>query len=334
MTSCHTAFRCSSRCWGMARCIFGIQNYPDLPLTLETAMTDRILLKPTRNDIDQWIKRFVPELMLWWWDDSPIPDENLAVRVLRRSESRDDPVVRDIVTVNAFHTWAMSENVTRIIIDDGSWIASRSEEELRRASELQVRYRRGLCIPHQRLGNDAVLPDAAIVDGTVVLNQHLWASLPEVAKRAVIETELSEWDRDTAWPVPEHALAHIADISNTFVQQEGVNCLSVTAFAVTSNRDDLLQWMLPEAFLDVLRNYGYTKIGESSAQSGDVIVFRDEKGTIVHAAFAVEADRILNKNGQTSFNPVAIVDLATLREDWPNYSWELLRQAVANPAML
>lgn len=139
MTSCHTGFGCSSRYWSMARCIFGIQNYPDLPLTLETAMTDRILLKPTRNDIDQWIKRFVPELMLWWWDDSPIPDENLAVRVLRRSESRDDPVVRDIVTVNAFHTWAMSENVTRIIIDDGSWIASRSEEELRRASELQVR---------------------------------------------------------------------------------------------------------------------------------------------------------------------------------------------------
>lgn len=289
-------------------------------------MNDRLTLKPTEDDITWWMTYFVPNLMLWWWDGATIPNASHAGRVLDRVGARKDPLIGDIATVNTFHMWAMHENVENIIVDDGSWIGSLTEEERQHASELQVRFRRGLCIPLERFGTDVPIPQSALYDGRVVLDQSLWASLPESARRSVTESELADWDPDTTFRIPENTPQHVTAIANTFVLQEGVNCLSVTAFALTANREDLFQWMLPDDFSAILDESGYQRIDATVPTARDVLVFRDEEGTIVHAAYALQPDRILNKSGQTSFNPIAIVDLSELLGDWSPFEFEIYRR--------
>lgn len=289
-------------------------------------MIKSIPLKPSENDLLWWLNRFVPEFVLWWWDDSAIPNDFEVPRVLNRANCRHDPIIGDIRYVNAFHTWAMHEEVQKVIVDDGSWISSLSPDARRSASELQVRFSRGLCIPHQRFGEHPSFPEYACFDGRVVLDQSLWVSLTERAKRSVIQAELPDWDRDITYPVPEATAAHIANIANSFMLQEGVNCLAVVAYAVTGNRDDLHQWLLPDVFIGLLQSAGYSEINVAAPDANDIIVFKDDDGNIVHAAYTIQPDRILNKSGQTSFNPIAITDLASLREDWAEYRLVIQRR--------
>lgn len=289
-------------------------------------MTEKLTLCPKDSDYDWWIERFVPNPMLWWWDDAEIPSESFAQRVIDRKDGRSDSLVGDIAYVNSFHTWAIHDDVERIIIDDGRWIQSLSHDERLAVSEIQVRLNRGLCILSERFGDDLELPAKNLSNGRVVLDQVLWKSLPDSIKRQVIEAELADFDSDATYPVPDGTPQHIAKIANGFVQQEGVNCLAVTAFAITANRDDLLQWMMPDRFEYFLRKYEYTGVSAAALESGDILVFRDDDQNMVHAAYAIQADRILNKNGQTSFNPVSITDLVTLEEEWRGYSLTIYRQ--------
>lgn len=289
-------------------------------------MPSRISITPTQADLAAWSRSFVPTPMLWWWDDSAIPSTELALRIVDRTDVRRDPIASDIRYVNAFHSWVMPKDVTRIVVDEGIWVESLSAEERRHASDLQVRFHRGLCIQRDRFPADQVLPEAALSGDRVALDHALWMSLSEAAKLSILKTELPEWDTDTTFPIPINTPAHIAGIANSFVHLEGVNCLSVTAFAITGNRGDLEQWMFAEVFVEVLDHANYIPVGAVALQRNDVLVFRDGDGNIVHAAFALASDRILNKNGQTTFNPIAIVDLVTLKHDWANCAAEIYRR--------
>lgn len=282
-------------------------------------MTDRIQIKPTEQNLDRWMRVFVPPTMLWWWDNSPIPNAGLAIRIVPRARLGTEPLLKDIVYVNAFHSWAMSKEVSYVIVDNGEWSDNLSEDDRSRASALQVRFKRGLCPPRERFG-EVELSESTMADGRVVLDYSLWRSLADYVKRNVVEAELRDWDRDCSHAISVDTPEHIASVANSFVHREGINCLSVTAFAITARQDDLYQWMQPESFNSILRNYEYTESEAESPSAGDVIVFRDEDGNVVHAAYALGSDRILNKNGQTSFNPIAIVNLETLKEDWREYS--------------
>lgn len=288
-------------------------------------MTTPLTLTPNEADILYWCQSFVPELALWWWDDSSIPLPQNAVRVIDRTRYRDDVVGGDIVYVNAFHAWVMPREVTRIVVEDGGWVASLGADEHQRASRLQVKYSRGMCIARGRLPNDIAPPAPAVVDDHVVLYPALWESLSLAARRCVIKTELPMWDRDTTSAVPAGTPGHIARIANTFVRQEGVNCLAVTAYAISGDYDLLMQWLMPEQFLSVLAQRGFREVENASIHADDVVVMKDAD-RIVHAAYALQPDLLLNKNGQTSFNPIALIDIAMLRRDWRGYSLSVFRR--------
>lgn len=290
------------------------------------AMNEPINLAPTDQDFARWIREFVPKQVLWYWDDSQIPNQHLVGRIVLRGEISQHADLTDIHQVNAFHLWAMPESVSRIVVDDGSWISSLSSAERSLASEKQVQANRGLCVPIQRFGEDVFLQAEVISGDIAVLDYDLWQLLPESARRSVIETELPEWDDSVSYPLPKTAPEHIVEIANSFIRQEGVNCLSVTAFAITGDRDDLMQWMDRTEFARVLRINGYTRTTEPYQAPGDVVLFRDTEGNIVHAAYIVEPNQLLNKNGQSSFNPVTITDLNRLREQWQGFHGQIYRQ--------
>lgn len=141
----------------------------------------------------------------------------------------------------------------------------------------------------------------------------------------MIRAELPDWDDELAYPVPEAMPVHQRGIANGFIQQEGVNCLAVAAYAITGRPGDLLQWLHPEEFLEILEQHGYAPSGGTEPQSGDVLTFSLE-GAIVHAAYCLAPNRILNKSGQSSFNPVRIIDAPILRREWDDYRLMIYRR--------
>lgn len=289
-------------------------------------MTDRVDLQPTDADLQYWIDTFIPTPELWWWDNAAVPNQHMAARVIPRGENRNDEIAGNITWVNAYLAWRMKPDTFVVIVDHGAWFAGLSEADQRRVRERQVALGRGKCVPLTRFGADADIPSTAIVDDLVVLDRALWHSLSEQTQRSVMKAELGDWDRATSYAVPNGAPRHIADIANRFVWQEGVNCLAVTAFAITTRQQDVLQWMMPDAFEDILCAWGYTNEGNATLRSGDVVVFRSESGDIIHAAYALSPDRLLNKSGQTSFNPVAIVNPQELQEDWGEFTMSVWKR--------
>lgn len=289
-------------------------------------MNETIDIAPTEEDLSHWIREFVPKQMLWYWDDDEIPNHELAARIVPREDISKHPDITDIHQVNAFHLWAMPEAVTKLVVDDGSWISSLSANQRSLASAKQVAFNRGLCISQYRFGDGVHFPDGAISGETVVLDPDLWHSLPETARRKVIETELPEWDDSISFPIPESTSDHLKEIANRFILQQGVNCLSVTAYAITGNQDDLMQWMNRTDFARVLQTNGYTRTAEPYQAPGDVILFRDAEGNIVHAGYILQPNRLLNKNGQSSFNPITITDFQRLRDQWQDFTGQIYRQ--------
>lgn len=109
-----------------------------------------IRIEPSDSDIAWWMHTFVPERALWLWDNSPIPHEERADRVIAPSELRSDPDAGSIQAVNAFHLWAISPETTRVIIESGQWLAELSDTDQSRAQALQVKLNRGMCVPRDR----------------------------------------------------------------------------------------------------------------------------------------------------------------------------------------
>ncbi len=61
----------------------------------------------------------------------------------------------------------------------------------------------------------------------------------------------------------------------------------------------------------------------------DIVIFEIE-GKVIHAAWCVEHDRFLNKNAQSRFAPIRIVDWKMLDTDWladwPDTTWKIYRR--------
>lgn len=283
-------------------------------------MTGRTDLLPSEDDLKYWMDTFIPSPELWWWDDTPIPNESDATRVIPRGEHRNDEISGNITWVNAYLSWQMTPATKRVIVDDGTWFAGLAEPERRIAREFQVELRRGKCVPRDRFGTTTLISADAIVAGKVVLDRELWHTLPESARRSVLAHELSDWDRATTFEIPPHTPAHIANVANRFFHQEGINCLAVVAYAVSGEPEDLHQWMVPSVFEPRVRYYGYAEVDDLHPAAGDIVVFRSSGGDIVHAAYALGRDRFLNKSGQTTFNPITILDSRELREDWAEFA--------------
>lgn len=275
-------------------------------------------LSPTEDNLQYWMHTFVPPQVLWYWDDSPLPLGPVRPSVVECAVARQHQSTAAIEMVNAFHLWSRDDAVQQIIVDDDAWLPSLSAADRTRVRAAQVKWNRGLCVPRDRFPIASASLDEATFDGNVVLDNDLWSELPESVRRAVILTELPLWDDADIQDVPPGCAEHIAAIANTFVQQEGINCLAVTSYALTGSRTDLHQWMQPEQLLQILRTYGYQEHATGEHRAGDVLAWYSGSD-LIHASFVLEPDRVLNKSGQSSFNPIRIVNCTLLQRDWKGY---------------
>lgn len=263
--------------------------------------------------------------MLWLWDDAPLPAGQIEPVVIPSTKLRKHPVTSDIRTVNAFLLWAISRDTRQVILDDGRWLASLGPDDRAAVREKQVTLNRGLCIPVERVAHGLDSLEAATFRGKLVLDRALWQSLPEQVQRHIILTELPLWDDADVRPVPAGTPPHIAAIANRFILEEGINCLAVTTYAITEDAADLHRWLQTDEFDDVLRDHGYRETADGGPASGDVLAWYGDDG-IVHACYVLGPDRVVNKSGQSSFNPIRIVDVATVEREWEEHRLVILRR--------
>lgn len=272
-----------------------------------------IQLAPTDEDFAWWRKHFVPEHVLWLWDDSPIPHAD-QVEIIPRADLRTHRLTSRIEMANAFITWAITSKTISIVIDDGHWRDLLSPEELDHARSLQIQLKRGLCFPSP-------------LDGTtLVLDQRVWSELTDVQRNTIVRNQLADWDEPVTLPCPENAPAHIRSIANRFLMVEGANCFATVAYAVTGDDTFILRWIWQDELRRILTDAGYVESTDTTPESGDVMAISIDN-VLVHAAFVIAPDRLLNKNGQSSFNPVWIIDFATLQREWPDGETIILRRA-------
>ncbi|MCA9833782.1 MAG: hypothetical protein KC435_07560 [Thermomicrobiales bacterium] len=263
----------------------------------------------------------MPSQVLWLWDDAPIPSSAAAI-VIPSRELRSHPLTSPVAMSNAFILWAISKETQQVIIDDGSWRASLTSIQLADARAQQIRLGRGLCFPGEwvpRLQREET-------DGRLVFDQRLWESMSDDEQRTVIQNQLIDWDEPITLPIPDGAPTHIRGVTNRFLPTEGVNCFAIAIYAATQRESLLHQWLVTEDFQTALSGNGFGERESSDIVAGDILTFATEMG-IIHAAYALGADRFLNKNGQSMFNPVRIVDLATLQREWPESELSVWRRS-------
>lgn len=276
-------------------------------------MTQWIPIEPTPSDFAWWREHFVPEYVLWLWDDTPIPHAD-SVEIIPRSALSTHPLTSDIVMANAFTTWAITKETVSIVIDDGGWRELLTLSELDHARSLQPRHKRGLCFP------------SPWDDDVLVLDQRLWSELTDTQRDTIIRNQLKDWDDPVTLPCPEDVPAHIRTVANRFLLVEGANCLATAAYAVTGDDTLVHRWLWQDEFRQILADAGWMESTATDPEPHDVITINID-GNIVHAAYVLAPDRLLNKNGQTSFNPVRIIDFATLQREWPDGEAQILRRA-------
>lgn len=274
--------------------------------------------------LDHWAGRLLPDLDVWYWDDSAPGVDLRGCMVLQREEYLAHSTFQDIRHVNAWLHWQMPSDVRRMIIAGPDWILRLDPGERDRLLRKQVGLKRGLVMPLAYLDTIPHQIHPFIAGDVVVLCHAAWNVLSPESRRTMLRHEQRRWDDLTCFPPPADLPPHISAIANTFGTVEGANCFGTTAYCASGEDWMRDHWMFQAPFLDIISQYQY-RPSHGTPEAGDIVTFSTED-MIVHAAYCVGQDRFLNKNGQSRFNPVRIIDWTSLSADWDHMPYRLWRQ--------
>lgn len=156
----------------------------------------------------------------------------------------------------------------------------------------------------------------------VVLTHDVWTVLP----RNVQETWVLEWLNDqladdatvpihpSRVPIPTSHRPLVMEYSGRFADAGGANCFAATLAMATGTLAQAEQiislWLHEEPFLRALCAQGYHPVHElrhgdtsDAITSLDVLVWSNQEGRLVHAAFCVAPGYVFNKMGQSWAQP-------------------------------
>lgn len=291
-----------------------------------------IEIAPTKDQIDQWIKKFVPEKDIFF-----IQEEDLLtfekhldhVLIIPRDEFFKHSTYNQIQLVNSYEYWMISKEAHYVLVANHDWIENLLMQQKKELFELQVRMGRGLVLPLSLFLDKNGIPKEYIVvdreERFVVLQHGMWRQLSYENKSQLIKRYAKEWDDWNCHEVPKQAPLHLKKYANTFSTLPGSNCLSATLFAISKSEWIIEEWVHPQTFERGLIRADYS-LTKTDLCAGDVVVWKNSDGIIQHAAYHIESKLFFNKNGQTFFNPWKIVSWNDLNEEWKRYEINVYRK--------
>lgn len=289
----------------------------------------RLRVVPTPDELRLWADELIPgEGDIWYWDDSPLDPGPTGCQVMPREAYRSDPAYRDIRYANAYCEWLMPAAATQVIVSDAAWIGSLSSADRHHVLRKQIDLKRGLVFPAEWFGEQQELLQPHTVADQVVLGQAAWASLPTGIQQRALLAEQRRCDEVACFPVPDGTPAHVRAIANTFSPHEGTNCFAITAYGATGDPHLLATWLTVSP-IEIVAPLGYREVPDREPLANDIVIF-ELGGRVIHAAWCLGDDRFLNKNAQSRFAPIRIVDWAMLDAEWlaewPDTRWRLYRR--------
>ena len=282
---------------------------------------------PTPDELRLWADELIPG-DVWYWDSSPLDLDVTGCQVMTREAYRSDPTYRGIRFMNAYCEWLMPAEATRVIVGDRAWIGMLSTADRQRVLQKQVGLKRGLVFSADWFGELPAQLQEFVVANQVVLGQAVWASLPTAIQHRALLAEQRRQDDVDCYPVPDGAPRHVQAIANTFSPHEGTNCFAITAYGANADSHLLATWLTVSP-IEIVAPLGYRQVLDVEPMADDIVIFEIE-GKVIHAAWCVEHDRFLNKNAQSRFAPIRIVDWKMLDADWladwPDTTWKIYRR--------
>ncbi|TFE02391.1 hypothetical protein [Jeotgalibacillus salarius] len=281
-----------------------------------------MFIKPTEKQLNQWCEIYIPDQDFFFVKESAleiIEHYITGEKLYTRKSFFSEPNYTNQNLNNSYMYWALSEEMTHVLVASHDWITGLPEEVRVYLLELQTTLRKGLIFPKEILPTSITIPDEYVhhVQGSdyVVIQGALWQSFSIEDKRSIMSAYAQLWDQWHSLPLPDTAPVNLKKYANTFSSSHGANCLAATTYGITSDENLVHCWMTEDEFSAVLKRAAYES-SDSIQEPGDVLVFEDKQGVIQHAAFHIGDSLYFNKNGQMFFNPWKVVHWEDLLSEW------------------
>ncbi|NMH74588.1 hypothetical protein HF078_15995 [Bacillus sp. RO2] len=295
-----------------------------------------IQIEPSKEQINMWIRKFVPDKDFFFIDESALTDleEYLAdVLLIPREEFFHHSSYKQIDLINSFMYWNISNKANNVIVADSQWVTKLPLLKRKRILQAQSNMRRGLVLPIDSLSFTKSVPKEYVVSKNeeffLVLQQDMWGNMSYELKESLLCSYAKRWDNGSCFEVPEDTPLHIKKYTNKFSTISGSNCLSSTLFAVTKQDWVIKEWVHQKTFELALERVGYSLIKSvEGISNGDVITWVNPKNVIQHASYHISNHLFFNKDGQTFFNPWKVTHLNQLIEEWKEYEMNIYRKKI------
>lgn len=301
------------------------------------SLNTTIEITPSREQINTWIKKFVPEIDLFFISKKELvafEDHLNEVLVIPRNEFFNHSSYKQIQFINSYLYWNISSQANFVIVAHASWINELPEQKKRELFAIQIKMGRGLIFPLTLFTDTVLIPKEYILrektEEYVVIQHDMWNKLPYELKENSIKAYAQLWDKWFCNEIPEQTPLHISKYANQFSVVSGSNCLSATLFAITGQEWMINEWVHPETFVNALKRNHYSFINDDKIGTGDVVAWVNEDDVIQHASYHIGNNLFFNKEGQTFFNPWKVIHLDELKSEWGEYKVKVYRKWKAN----
>jgi hypothetical protein len=290
-------------------------------------------IQPTFDNINEWIKAFVPERDLFFLPENELDsfEEYLSsVLVIPQEEFFEHSSYKQIQLANSYEYWGISKEVKFILVAPSEWVTKLPVNKKRELFHIQKEVERGLIYPISDFSIDtsALRENVIEVNGEdfLVIQKAMWEELSHNMKVDLIKDIAQQWENWTCYDYPTNAPLYLKKFANTFPSTSGSNCLSATLFAITHQEWLIVEWIHPKTFMHSLKNAKYNFVTHQDLRAGDVVIWENSEGLIQHASYCIGENLFFNKSGQTFFNPWKIVDLTELNKGWDRYNMKIFRK--------
>lgn len=257
---------------------------------------------PNSQTIKYWEEHYFNDFDLFFVTSLPIKYEPILIT---SKEKFKESSLFNIKTNNLYEIWNLYE-YKYVIQAYAGWFESLSNATQNTLIDEQ-----------QKINNPLFINNKLITS-------FKWKTMNPDTKKEFFNTKIHDYQDNKSDEIHIKLPEHIESLVDTFPLYQGSNCLSTVLYVITKSRNILNQWIKGDSFLHTLRQLGYVRTDNSSTVGDVVIYFSDQ--AVVHAAYQIENNFYLNKNGQTIFNPYKIISKQELEYNWGKYDKYIYRQ--------
>ena len=310
-----------------------------------------------KDTVQTWIDTMFPNYDVFFFssNDEAILDlfgHNMLL--ISKNEFNNNTSLSDLDTINIYETWKVKNDFTHVCIVHPDVLANIDNHKLTQILIMQKEANRGLIFEWDLVLSVLDNIKSNDLKGSILdilspykfeyqsnyffaIQKALWHNLhcefkvqflQRIADMHVDLVEISD-EQLNEFRINH---PHIARFFNTFSPTNGANCLAATLAAVSEDKVDT-DWMISKWLHDVgflngmqLNHYSQNSSSLNDLIPKDVVVWKSESGTILHACYYLGNEYFFNKNGQSIFNPWQIVSIKNLNENWGKERIEVYRR--------